>query len=287
MDRRQLCGHPHQRRRRPVGQPARFRRCELHRGRRLRLVADGGLSGRAGIGDGPVGHGARRWRRHSAGAVWIPVLLENPGAVPARTLLVVRGRGRWSRDLRRARHGGAEAARRCGARRRQDLCRDQGRGRLVGRQGPLDDRAASRWPDPRAEPRLRDGRLQPLDRGPFRGAWHRHRGGRHGGNDDRDAPDAGGGGRAQTIRHRFDQDPDRPHQGLCGHRGADQGHAGAASRGAAAPWPRRSGERQARRRGHAALRGRPAPALAAAFGRAAPRRCVGLRLWRHEFPRHA
>ena len=87
----------------------------------------------------------------------------------------------------------------------------------------------------RPPPRLRPGRLRPRHGGAHRGARHRDRAGRpHGGGDASSRALREAGASAEELRRGHRQVDDRPHQGLRGDRGADQGGPGAAPQGAAA-----------------------------------------------------
>ena len=174
VDRGLVPRHPAERRRRPDRQPVRPRRHELHRRRRLRVVARRGRAGRPRAGDRDERHGAGRRGRHGPEPVRLPLLQQDAGALADRALPPVRRRRRRHRDQRGRRRGRAQAAGRRRARRRPDLRRHQGRRRLERRPRPRPDRAAARGPGARAAPRLRAGRRLPGDRRPRRGARHRH-----------------------------------------------------------------------------------------------------------------
>ena len=89
VDRGLVPRHPAERRRRPGREPVRPRRRELHRRRRLRLVARRGRARRPRAGDRHERHGARRRRRHGPEPVRLPLLQQDAGAL-ARTAAAAR-----------------------------------------------------------------------------------------------------------------------------------------------------------------------------------------------------
>ena len=96
-----FAGHPAERRRRPDREPARPRRRELHRRRRLRLVAGRGrrsasASSRPGTSDMVLVGGVDAIQNPFA----LPLLQQDAGALARRALPAVRRRGRRHRDQR-------------------------------------------------------------------------------------------------------------------------------------------------------------------------------------------
>jgi NAD(P)H-dependent flavin oxidoreductase YrpB (nitropropane dioxygenase family) len=87
VDRRLVRRHPAQRRVRAHRQPAEFRRHQRCGRCGLRVVAGGRLPGRLRTGRRAQRLRHRRWRRHRAGPVRLPLLQQDPGPVAARPLL--------------------------------------------------------------------------------------------------------------------------------------------------------------------------------------------------------
>jgi NAD(P)H-dependent flavin oxidoreductase YrpB (nitropropane dioxygenase family) len=126
-----------QRHRRAHRQSPRSRRVELHRRRRVCLVARGRGSGDQRARRRLGGSGALRRRRSAQQHQRLPALLQRPRALADGRVPHLRRVGRWHRARRGRRVRGAQAARRRRARRRS---------RLRGAEG---HRGEQRWAQPR------------------------------------------------------------------------------------------------------------------------------------------
>ena len=239
--------HADERRRRPHRQPARPRRHQLHRRRRLRLLAGRRQPRRPRPAGGHARHGDRRRRRRDPESVRVPLLQQDAGAVAHRPLPPLRRRGRRHRDQRGLRRRGPQAAGRRRARRRPHLRRHQGRRRRQRRPGPQPDRAAAGGPDARrcaartprpASPRRRSAWSRPTAPARWPATGPRSSRCRRVFSEARRRP--------AVVRDRLGQVDDRPHQGGGRRRRADQGRARAAPPGAAADAGRDGAEPEGR-----------------------------------------
>ena len=204
------------------------------------------VAGRPRAGDRRGRHGDPGRRRHGAEPVHLPGLQQDAGVLAAGPLPAVRRRGRRHRDQRGRRRGRAQAPGRRRARRRPDLRRDQGRGRLERRprQGP--DRAGGRRAGPGPRAGLRQGRRLAGDGRLRRGARHRHGRWATSSRSRRSARSSARPGPSAGLRRRLGQVADRPHQVRRRAGRADQRLAGAASQGPAADDRHRDAQPQAR-----------------------------------------
>ena len=86
----------------PDRQPLEPGRGQLHGRRRVRLVAGGGLAGRARARNRCGRHGDPGWCRHGPEPVHVPGLQQDPGLFAPWPLPAVRRQRRWDRHQRRA-----------------------------------------------------------------------------------------------------------------------------------------------------------------------------------------
>ena len=147
-------GRAVERDRRPHREPARPRRRQLHRRRRVRRIPRRRGHGGQGADERRVRHGAVRRRRPAQQHQRLPVVRERARAVRVGPVPHVRRRRRRHRPWRGRRVRRAQAARRRRARRRSRLRGAQGRRRRERRQEPRSDRAAQGRSGPRARSRV-------------------------------------------------------------------------------------------------------------------------------------
>ncbi len=203
---------PHQRHRRPHRQPPRPRRGQLHRRRRVRLLAGRARRRVQGAAARQQRPGAVRRGRPPQRHRRLPPLLVGPGAVPHRPVQAVRRLRRRHRPGRGHRLRGPQAPRRCRARRRPHLRGARGHRRIERRPPPRAHRAAQGGPAAGRGARPRPGRPPAGHARPGRGARHRHRGRRphRDGHPHRDLRRVRRV--AAVVRARLGEVPDRPHQ---------------------------------------------------------------------------
>ena len=231
VDRGFLRGHPAQRVDGPCGQPARSQRVQLRCRRGLCVVAGRLLLGSARARDGLERYGALRRGRHDDEPFCLPLLQQDPGPQPARSLPALRPERRRDHHRRGFRIPRSEKARRCRTGRGQDLRRGQRNRRVERRQGQGTHRAAARGAGDRPEARLREGRIPAGHGRPRRRPRNRHAGGRGG----RGLRAQGGLRRGRLAPEeyccRIGQVVDRPPQIVGGSRQPAQGDQGAAPQG--------------------------------------------------------
>lgn len=274
--------------------PARSQRDDRYR---LFQRSGGGASGGGGDPPGRGDPGHRRRRQSDADADGARRVVARRNAQPPGPLPHLHVRRRRLRARRRGWGPGAEAAVRRPGRRRPHPCGDPGQRRQSRQARPIADRAEFRRPGRSADRRLSPRRDRSALRDLPRGARHRNRPWRSGGNrrTDRRVPAALPGlGRAaadgSVLRSGVGQDPYRPSGSGGGNLLAGQGAVADAP-----PHPDRQPARRPDQSPHrpdryAVRGGAGQPALDGGAGRnragsAAPRRNQFVRLWRGQRPR--